>query len=274
MNYRHAYHAGNHTEVFKHVALVLLLEHLRRKAKPFFVLDTHAGLGQYDLTSPEAERTGEAREGIGVVLARPPHPGLAPYLSVVKPWTDRGFYTGSPAIVAGLLRDGDRLAACELHPEDAEVLRANFRRDRRVAVHHRDGYEALPALIPPPERRGLVFIDPPYEARDEAERLAAALVAAVRKWPTGILAAWYPIKDETIGWTLARALADAGVASCLRAEFLRHPIDGERLAGGGMVFVNPPWRFDQEMEQAGAALAEAFGLPTGRPVTRWLAPPA
>src|SRR5690606_37221797 len=114
---------------------------------------------------------------------------LADYLAIVKPFVDRGLYPGSPAIVAGLLRDGDRLAACELHPEDAEALRANFRRDRRVAVHHRDGYEALPALVPPPERRGLVFLDPPYEARDEAERLGQALVAAVRKWPTGIYAA-------------------------------------------------------------------------------------
>src|SRR5690606_28449333 len=119
-------------------------------------------LGLYDLKSAEAEKTGEAQDGIGAVLAHP-QAALAPYLAAVKPYTDRGLYPGSPAIIADLLRDGDRLAACELHPEDAEVLRANFRRDRRVAIHHRDGYEALPALIPPPERRGLVFIDPPYE---------------------------------------------------------------------------------------------------------------
>ncbi len=273
MNYRHAYHAGNHTEVFKHAALILLLEHLRQKPKPFFVLDTHAGLGLYDLKSPEAGKTGEAEDGIGAVLAHP-HAALVRYLSVVKPYTDRGLYPGSPAIIADLLRDGDRLAACELHPEDVEVLRANFRRDRRVAVHHRDGYEALPALIPPPERRGLVFIDPPYESRDEALRLGEALVAAVRKWPTGIHAAWYPIKDALIGATIAGALTRAGVPNALRARFLRHPLDGERLAGGGMIFVNPPWRFAEELERTAAELAGIFGLPAVGPRVDWLTPPA
>ena len=272
MNYRHAYHAGNHTEVFKHAALVLLLEHLRRKAKPFFVLDTHAGLGLYDLRSAEAEKTGEAADGIGRVLERA-EPDLAPYLSAVRPFTDRGLYPGSPAIVAALLRDGDRLAACELHPEDAGQLRANFRGEARVAVHHRDGYEALPALVPPPERRGLVLIDPPYEARDEADRAGQALVAAVRKWATGIYAVWYPVKDDTIGRTIAAHLRRAGIANCLRAEFLRFAVDGVRLAGGGMVFVNPPWQFDAELARIGRALARVFGPPAGVDV-RWLTPPA
>ena len=269
MNYRHAYHAGNHTEVFKHAALVLLLEHLRQKPKPFVVLDTHAGLGLYDLKSVEAGKTGEAADGVGAVLARPPE-GLATYVAAVQPYVERGLYPGSPAIVADRLRDGDRLAACELHPEDALVLRANFRRDRRVAVHHRDGYEALPALIPPPERRGLVFLDPPYEARDEAERLGRALVAAVGKWPTGIYAAWYPIKDETIGRTIAAALGAAGIAGCLRAEFLRYPIDGERLAGSGMLFVNPPWRLEEGLGLVMDGLARAFPSPAARGRVGWL----
>lgn len=272
MNYRHAYHAGNHTEVFKHAALVLLLLHLRMKPKPFFVLDTHAGLGLYDLASPEAGKTGEAASGIGAVPDGP-HPALAPYLDLIRPFTARGLYPGSPAIAAGLLRDGDRLAACELHPEDVEVLRANFRGDRRVAVHHRDGYEAMLALVPPPERRGLVFVDPPYEDLDEAGRLGQALAAAARKWPTGILAAWYPIKDEIIGRAIARTLVGAGVPRCLRAEFLRHPADGVRLAGSGMVFVNPPWRFDEELRRTMAALAAVFAVPIERSKVDWLTPP-
>ncbi|BBK34127.1 23S rRNA (adenine2030-N6)-methyltransferase [Stella humosa] len=270
MNYRHAFHAGNHTEVFKHAALVLLLDHLRQKPKPFFVLDTHAGLGLYDLKSPEAQRTGEAEGGIGRVLARPGR-GLASYRAAVEPFTAAGRYPGSPAIAAAMMRDGDRLGACELHPEDVEVLRGHFRRDRRVAVHHRDGYEAMAALLPPAERRGLVFVDPPYESRDEATRLGEALAAAWKKWPTGIYACWYPIKDDTIRLAISGALAAAGVENAIRADFLRYPVDGERLAGGGMIFINPPWRFDEQLERVADEWAELLALPaTGRKVVRRL----
>ena len=261
MNYRHAFHAGNHIDVFKHAALVLLLEHLRRKAKPFFVLDTHGGTGLYDLAAPEAERTGEAADGIGRVLAAVPEPDLAPYLDRIRPFVDRGLYPGSPAIAAGLLRDGDRLAVCELHPEDVAALRGNLRGDARVAVHHRDGYEALPALVPPPERRGLVLVDPPYESRQEADLVGRALVAGLGKWATGIFAAWYPVKADGIARMILHHLHAAGIGDCLQAEFLRHPPDGLRLAGGGLVIVNPPWRFDQEIGRIGGALARIFGGP-------------
>ncbi|WP_374443193.1 23S rRNA (adenine(2030)-N(6))-methyltransferase RlmJ [Stella sp.] len=268
MNYRHAYHAGNHIDVFKHAALVLLLEHLRRKAKPFFVLDTHGGTGLYDLAAPEAERTGEAADGIGRVLAAAPEPDLAPYLDRVRPLVDSGRYPGSPAIAAGLLRDGDRLAVCELHPEDAGALAANFRRDGRVAVHRRDGYEALPALVPPPERRGLVLVDPPYEERDEADRVGRAVAAGWRKWATGIYAVWYPVKADGTGRAILHHLQAAGIDDCLQAEFLRHPPDGLRLAGGGLLVVNPPWQFDQEIGRVGAALARIFGPPASCAVRR------
>ncbi|MCC7272030.1 MAG: 23S rRNA (adenine(2030)-N(6))-methyltransferase RlmJ [Alphaproteobacteria bacterium] len=263
MNYRHAYHAGNHTEVFKHAVLALILDRLRQKPAPFMVLDTHAGLGLYDLRSPEALKTGEAAAGIGAVLASGRElPG--PYLSVVRPFTDRGLYPGSPAIAAAMLRAHDRIAACELHPEDVAVLRRNFRDDRRVAVHHRNGYEALLALIPPPERRGLVFVDPPYEKTDEAERLGRTLAAAVRKWPTGIFAAWYPIKDDAIGRAIARPLVEAGVPGCLKVELLRHRPDGERLAGSGILLINPPWQLDDDLRRLGGELLAALSAGQGR----------
>jgi 23S rRNA (adenine2030-N6)-methyltransferase len=273
MNYRHGYHAGNHTEVFKHSALVLLLNHLREKPKPFMVLDTHAGVGQYDLRSLEAQKTGEAADGIGAVLGELRGAAL-PYLRAVREHLRRGSYPGSPSIIAELLRDCDRLIACELHPEDARKLRVNFKHDRRVAVHHRDGYEAMLAFLPPPERRGLVFCDPPFEDRGEVSRLAAQLGAAARKWPTGIIAAWYPIKDDGIGRILGEALLEYDVQSCLRAEFLRYPIDGSRLAGSGMLFINPPWRFDAALRSLCDDLTTAFPPPRATSRVEWLREPA
>ena len=167
MNYRHAYHAGNHIDVFKHAVLVRLLEHLRKKAKAFTVLDTHAGAGRYDLTAIEAEKTGEAADGIGRVIGKE-IPAAAAYLDLIRRLNPEGLrtYPGSPAIIAAFLRDNDRLIACELHEEEAAKLRRVFRGDPRVAVHQRDGYEAITAFVPPPSRRGLVFIDPPYEKDD------------------------------------------------------------------------------------------------------------
>ncbi len=197
MNYRHAYHAGSHTDVFKHAVLVMLLEHLRKKPKPFTVLDTHSGAGRYDLTAIEAEKTGEAADGVGRVIDKDV-PAAAAYLDLIRRLNPDGLriYPGSPAIIAAFLRDADRLIACELHEEEVAKLRRNFRSDSRVAVHHRDGYEAINAFVPLPARRGLVFIDPPYEKddREAYRRVAERLNAGLKKWPTGMFAAWYPLE--------------------------------------------------------------------------------
>lgn len=260
MNYRHAFHAGNHTEVFKHAVLTRLLLHLLKKPKPFMVLDTHAGIGAYDLAADEASRTGEAADGIGRVIDAD-LTAVGSYLDLIRSANPAGAlaaYPGSPAIIASLLRPEDRLVACELHPDDYRTLRARFHEDRRVAIHHRDGYEAIGAFLPPPERRGLVFIDPPYEVTDEAARLGKALVAGWRKWPTGIFAAWYPVKSRATIAPLFAALDDAGIEQRLVAEFLRYPEDGVRLAGGGLVIVNPPWQLDADIEAIKAELAAAF----------------
>src|SRR5580704_9016870 len=164
MNYRHAYHAGNHTEVFKHSALCLLLLELRKKPKPFTVLDTHAGAGMYDILSQEAQKTGEAQDGIGVIFGKEV-PAASAYLEIVQRLNPNGLrsYPGSPALVQALLRKEDRLIACELREDDAARLRKTFREDLRISVHRRDGYEAVGAFVPPPTRRGLVFVDPPFE---------------------------------------------------------------------------------------------------------------
>ena len=180
---------------------------------------------------------------------------------------------GSPAIVQAHLRDDDRLIACELHPEDADALRAAFRGDRRIAVHHRDGYEAIGAFVPLPARRGLVFIDPPFEERDEFERLAATLNAGIAKWPTGIFAAWYPVKDRA-GPDLLRRLYAADNPPTLCCEFFRRPMDGTALAGSGMVIGNPPWGLDDKLASLCRELLPALDVGCGHYAVDWWNPGA
>jgi 23S rRNA (adenine2030-N6)-methyltransferase len=262
MNYRHLFHAGNHADVFKHAVLTLVLEHLRGKPQPFAVLDTHAGVGAYDLTSEGAQKTREFEEGVGLVFGRELASAPA-YCALLREMNPEGLatYPGSPEIVRLLLRGEDRLIACELHPDDVQALRARYRGDRRVSVHHRDGYEAARALTPPPERRGLVLIDPPFEQKDETQRLAAALAAGLRKWPNGIFMAWYPVKDGQIGDALAAA--GAAFPKTLRAEFLAYPRDGVQMAGGGLLICNAPWRLDEKLsavcEELHPLLGEGHG---------------
>jgi 23S rRNA (adenine2030-N6)-methyltransferase len=256
VNYRHAYHAGNFADCFKHALLLWLLRALARKDKPFSVLDTHAGLGAYDLEADEARRTGEAEAGIRRLLESPPAP-LADYVGLVR---QLGLYPGSPAIVRAVLRPGDRLACCELHPEDYAVLRRRFGRDRQVQVHLRDGYEALGALLPPAERRGLVLIDPPYEQPDEFSKVAAGLRLAASRFPGAVLAAWYPIKHRAPVRDFFHAMRESGLRDVVAAEFLlREPLDAARLNGCGLLVVNPPWRFEAESLPILAGLLERLG---------------
>ena len=260
MNYRHAFHAGNHTEVFKHAALTLILEHLLQKSKPFAVLDSHGGIGVYDLQSDEAMRTNERDAGVNKVFGHP-LTSAPMYSNALESLNeeDLRFYPGSPELVRRVLRDHDRLIVCELHPEDGAVLKQRYRRDRRVYVHNRDGYEAIGAMLPPAERRGLVFIDPPFEGKDELDRLAKALKSGFRKWATGIYAIWYPIKDATLGDRVSNAIRDAGFKNAVRAEFCPFRCDGVRLAGSGMAICNPPWMLEDRLQRLCAELAVLIG---------------
>ncbi|WP_027153099.1 23S rRNA (adenine(2030)-N(6))-methyltransferase RlmJ [Mesorhizobium sp. WSM2561] len=260
MNYRHAFHAGNHTEVFKHAALTLILEHLRQKPKPFAVLDSHGGIGVYDLQSDEAMRTNERDAGVNKVFGRPL--SSAPmYSNVLESLNEQDlrFYPGSPELVRRALREDDRLIVCELHPEDGAALKQRYRRDCRVYVHHRDGYETIGAMLPPAERRGLVFIDPPFEGKDESNRIAKALKSGFRKWATGIYAIWYPIKDTTLGDSVSNAVRDAGFKNAIRAEFCPFRCDGVTLAGSGMAICNPPWTLEERLQRLCAELAVLIG---------------
>ncbi|SOD95170.1 23S rRNA (adenine(2030)-N(6))-methyltransferase RlmJ [Caenispirillum bisanense] len=253
MNYRHIFHAGNFADVFKHALLALMVEYLTRKEKPFFVLDTHAGLGAYDLDSDEARRTAEADAGIGRVLAAESPPAeLMPYLAIVRAMAAAGpgrRYPGSPRVARALMRPQDRLVAVELHPDDAAVLKAEFGRDRQVKVVHLDGYTALKAYVPPKERRGLVLVDPPFEKTDEFATLVDSVAEAYRKWPTGTYALWYPLKGGGQVPAFHGALANADLGDVLAVELtVALPGPDNRLSGTGLAVVNPPWLLQDQAQ--------------------------
>jgi 23S rRNA (adenine2030-N6)-methyltransferase len=255
VNYRHAFHAGNFADCMKHALLVWLLRALGRKPAAFAVLDTHAGIGHYDLAGP-ADRTGEWRGGIARLLEDTP-PALADYIGVVR---QAGLYPGSPIITRALLRPGDRLVCCELHPEDAAALRRVFARDDQVAVHARDGWEALGALLPPAAKRGLVLIDPPYEQPGEHDRVIAALRTVAARFPAGVVAAWYPIKHRAPVRALHESIRLGGIRDVVAAElWLREPTDPTRLNGCGLLVRQPPWLWDQDWPALLDALLARLG---------------
>jgi 23S rRNA (adenine2030-N6)-methyltransferase len=279
MNYRHIFHAGSFTDVMKHAVVALILKRLRAKETPFGVLDTHAGIGRYDLTSQQASRTGEYLGGISRVMAvadRLP-PELAPYLNAVlelNPEPDKlRWYPGSPRLARQLMRPQDRLLLAELHPEDVETLRREFARDRNTSVQHMDGYHAIKAHLPLKERRGMVLIDPPFEVTDEFERMTKALVTGHGRWPTGIFALWYPIKERPAVWRFHEALERTGIRKILAAELTIHEEDThQRLNGCGIIVVNPPWQLDQNLEAVLPALHEAMAARAGGARVEWLVP--
>lgn len=277
MNYRHAYHAGNFADVLKHAVLVGLIESLKQKATPFAVLDTHAGSARYSLTAAEALKTREFASGIQPLLGLTQLPStLHVFLNVVRAHNAGhalGTYPGSPLIAAALMRESDRLQACELQVEEARNLKAEFRDDARVACHHRDGYEALRALLPPKERRGLVLIDPPFETQiEEYQQIEAGLRDAHARWPTGIYAVWYPIKlrQDTEAWY--RRLATLPFARVLVGELCLHePNSALRLSGCGMAILNPPYRFEHTLGEILPVLAKALEQSRyGSHESRWL----
>ena len=262
MNYRHAFHAGNFADVMKHALLTRILWHLRQKETPFRAIDTHAGIGRYDLEGDEAGRTGEWHAGIGR-LAEPFGPDvealLAPYRDVVAGIRARygeTVYPGSPATIRELLRPADRAVFVEQHPEDGALLTERFNEVHNAKVMRMDGWIALRGLIPPKERRGLVLIDPPFEEPGELARAASRLSDAVKRWPTGIVAFWYPIKDpREVDAFVAEAVAGT-TRDMLRLELLVDQPNGIRLAGCGLLVVNPPWRLAEEAGLLLPAFAE------------------
>jgi 23S rRNA (adenine2030-N6)-methyltransferase len=265
VNYRHAYHAGNFADVVKHIALVAILLHLRKKDKPFRVIDSHAGRGLYNLGGEEAARTGEAEHGIqriwDIDASALPAP-LAVYLDCVRAEGER-CYPGSPRIAARLLRAQDRLIAIEKHPDDAGALRTSLAPFAGAKAVRADGYERLPALLPPPERRGLVLIDPPYEAPDEFRRAGDLLVRAYRRFATGIFLLWFPVKSKADADALCGEVLAHGIDRILRVD-TRLPGHAEgRLSAAGLLVVNPPFGFEAEMRSVANVVAPVLGGDAG-----------
>jgi 23S rRNA (adenine2030-N6)-methyltransferase len=272
MNYRHAFHAGGFADVIKHIVLARILTYLLEKPAAFRVIDTHAGAGLYDLEASEAKRGGEWLTGIARIMqarfSEKAAPLLKPYLDIIRAFNPQGelrAYPGSPLIARALLRPQDRLTACELDATARKHLIDALRRDPQARVVDLDGWVALPAFVPPNERRGLVLIDPPFEAKDEFERLGDGFAAAFAKWPTGIYLLWYPAKSRRATDQLARHVAGTAASTkpagtCLRLEFSVAPqAPDAQLASSGLLIVNPPWTLQGELKTILPELEKPLG---------------
>jgi len=286
VNYRHAFHAGSFSDVLKHAVLARILVHLKRKEAPFRFIDTHAGAGRYDLSGDEARRSPEWREGIArVLMARPPAPVgelLRPYLQAVGPHDAEGrpvAYPGSPAIAQTLMRAQDRIALCEANPDEREALIAVLGRDGRLSIVGTDGYVALNAYLPPKERRGVILIDPPFEAPGEAGGIVHALERALRKWPTGAYVAWRPIRDARDDARFLNAVAALGAPNILRLELDIGPgpigaHGQEPLTRAGLLVVNPPHPLVGEARTLLPWLAQTLGRGEGgKQLCDWVTEP-
>lgn len=280
LGYRHAFHAGIFADVFKHALLVQIILALRKKDKPFCVFDSHAGAGFYDLESDSALKNREFAGGIGQLWGERGD-GLGAevcvYLDLVRARNPDGalrWYPGSPGLARALLRPGDGLILCERHPADYRILHDAFAGDRQVAVHHRDGYEALKALVPPPQRRGLVLMDPSYEMPGEFSRLINALAILQRRWPGAAVAIWYPIIDRESSQQFLDQLKGLGLSGILCAELGVLPYRGTvGLHGSGMVIVNAPWGIARPFERILSELRDRLKVAgPGETRLEWLVP--
>ncbi len=259
MNYRHAYHAGNFADVIKHIILTALITSLSRKDSPYCYIDTHAGTGYYDLEADQSKKTKEFEGGIEKVIRQDNPPALIRhYLDCVHKinnqltntkFSSLRYYPGSPMLARYLSRPHDRIVACELQPQEYRALSSAFAGDKQVAVHHMDGFLGLKAFLPPPERRGLILIDPPYEDPAEFTRIAQTLPVALKRFNTGIYAIWYPIKEKAEVKSFYSALKKSIDLPIYSIELTIYPDLPQHLNGSGMIIINPPWQLEDSMKE-------------------------
>lgn len=280
MNYRHVYHAGNHADVLKHIVMMRALMHLKKKDKPFLFLDAHAGIGLYALWGDEALKTLEWQDGVGrfydpsgraVLLASDIEVLLEPWRQVISSVNASGqplsHYPGSPGFALPGLRKSDRLLLNELHPEDFGKLADFVAGDARVTLSEADAAVVVKAHLPPPERRGFILIDPPYEREDEARRAIKMLCDAHRRFATGAYALWYPVTGDGLSDLIAREVSALAIPKTLKAELLvRRAVTEGGLAGSGLILINPPWPLAEELALLGPALLERLWQTDG---ARW-----
>lgn len=282
MNYRHAYHAGNHADVLKHIVLVRVLDHLRRKDKPFAALDAHAGIGRYDLKGSEAFKTGEWKVGIGKLLAEPVPPDVRPllqlYLNIIHDLNPDGTlrtYPGSPEVLSRILRREDRILLNELHPEDADTLAVRYSADKRVRVTRLDAAVAAKAALPFTEKRGVVLLDPAFEIADEIAKTLRMARHIIARMQNAVLLVWYPLKAPDDSKPFLDGITALERPGTLAAELLvREPFAEGGLAGSGMAIINPPYKLQAELEIILPFLALRMGMGKwGRGSVTVLTPP-
>ena len=270
LSYRHAYHAGSHADVLKHCVVLELLSYFNRKDKPWHYIDTHAGGGCYALESEHAGKTAEHEEGIARIWERTDLPApLAAYREAVAQFNPHGrlvFYPGSPALAMTMARPQDRLRLFELHPADFESLVRTFAGElERVQYRKADGFAGLKSLLPPLSRRALVLIDPSYEIKDDYRKVVDSVKDAMRRFPTGTYAIWYPLLARSEARNLPKRLVDLGAPSWLdlRLAVRRPPRDGFGMFGSGMFIINPPWVLPERLEGIMPWLVKVLGTDEG-----------
>ncbi len=268
LSYRHAFHAGNHADVLKHVVLLHLLEYLGRKDKPFWVIDTHAGAGMYALDQGYAQKNAEFMDGIARLYDRDDLPGaLRDYVALVRSFNPSGVlqaYPGSPLIARSRLRTDDRLRLFELHPADHAVLQQHIAGDRKIRAEQIDGLSGLRALLPPPPRRGLVLIDPSYEDKQDYVRVPQTVRDALRRFATGIYVVWYPLLSRTDPLRMVESLKRLGEDWLdVRLQVCRPAADGFGMYGSGMFVLHPPWTLEAGLRAVMPCLARVLGQDAG-----------
>lgn len=283
LSYRHAFHAGNHADVLKHFVTVQLIQYLNQKETAYTFVDTHAGAGVYALDGGYASKNAEYETGIAPLWERTDlPPALAEYVNLVKQLNPSGklrYYPGSPYCANSTLREQDRIRLFELHPSEIKILGENFRkldahaaeqghrpttRGKRVLINHEDGFNGLKALLPPPSRRGLILIDPPYEVKDDYRRVRDTIEDAVKRFPTGVYAVWYPalnrIESKQLPDRLKRIQANGWLNVTLSIS--GPSPDGFGLHSSGMFIINPPWTLEATLREVMPYLVKVLGKDT------------
>ncbi|MDI9818271.1 MULTISPECIES: 23S rRNA (adenine(2030)-N(6))-methyltransferase RlmJ [unclassified Legionella] len=263
LSYQHGYHAGNFADVIKHLTLSRILDYVTKKEKPIFYLETHAGKGFYDLKGSQSLKTGEYLQGIHLIWQHKNQlsPLFSPYLQTIKrlnPSSNLRFYPGSPTLAIEMLRAQDRLYCCELHPREFETLSTLPHDEKRVFYSHSDGMVTLNALLPPPERRGLIFIDPSYEIKNDYKTIPNTIKSAYKRFSTGIFCLWYPLVDQSLHEKLLRGMNNIGAQSTLRIEFNLNATTTAGMTGCGLWIINPPFSLAEEMQDTLQQLKNLF----------------
>ncbi|WP_151671595.1 23S rRNA (adenine(2030)-N(6))-methyltransferase RlmJ [Nitrincola schmidtii] len=279
LSYLHGFHAGNFADIHKHHILVCLIEALNRKNKPWSYLETHAGKAYYALDSDEATKTAEFEEGIARLWRAYNQPSsVAHYVDQVRAInaeTSLQRYPGSPALVAGLSREADQLHLMELHPGEARQLKKAFAGHLNVGVHHRDGFEGVLSLLPPKPNRGVVLVDPSYEVKTEYDQVASFIAKAVKRWPNGCFAVWYPLLSADRWKFMLEKIRCTGITNVLCSELTIGDAQEQGMYGSGMLIVNPPWQLDETLNLSEPWLVELLAQRAGaKRRLYWLAPPA